>query len=228
MSNLDKIKNIDFRKLFHKHINFWTDKTILLHVFLSLLLLIGSIFLTYFARVYANNHAGSVISDILLDNLPVLNVSFLFFQGAFMFLLILIGILLFEPKYIPFTLESTAIFFSVRSFFMIMTHLSAPSIEYYNYVQHNHHVKEILFTVNSGNDMFFAGHAGFPFLLALIFWKIPYLRYFFFLCSLVGAVIVILGHLHYSIDVFSSFFIAFGVFEISKYFFKKEYSYLKN
>jgi membrane-associated phospholipid phosphatase len=40
---------------------------------------------------------------------------------------------------------------------------------------------------------------------------------------LIGSVAVIVGHLHYSIDVFSAYFIAFGIFEIAKKIFKKEY-----
>ncbi len=222
----NKVKNYCVNNFFPKHINFWTDKTIIVHLLVSFTLLIVSIFLTYFARVYANGHTSYVATDLLLDNLPVIDVSIFFFQGAFIFILTLIAILMYEPKRIPFTLEATAVFFSIRSFFMIMTHLSAPSVEYYNYIQHEHHVKEVLFTLTSGNDMFFAGHSGYPFLLAIIFWEISYLRYLFLFCSLLGAVIVILGHLHYSIDVFASFFIAFGVYEISKFFFKKEYNLL--
>jgi membrane-associated phospholipid phosphatase len=44
----------------------------------------------------------------------------------------------------------------------------------------------------------------------------------------VGSVAEIFGHLHYSIDVFSAFFIAYGVFEIAKKIFKKEYLLLTN
>jgi membrane-associated phospholipid phosphatase len=182
--------------------------------------------LTYFATRYTNRHAGDIASDLLLDNLPVYQVGYIFFQGAFLFVLFVLGVLFNEPKYIPFTLESSALFFATRSFFMVMTHLASPSVEYYNYIQHEHHTQKILFTVSSGNDLFFSGHAGFPFLLALVFWKIPQLRYFFFLASFVGACAVILGHLHYSIDVFSSFFIAFGVFHAAKFFFKKEFTLL--
>lgn len=208
---------------FRKHRLFWTDGSIIKHMGLSVLLLSVSLCLTYVATKYLNAHTGEVVSDILLDNLPVLNVGYIFFQGAFLFLLVLVAIGIYEPAYIPFTIESTALFFLVRSIFMVMTHLSPPSIEYYNYVAHEHHVPEVLFSVSSGNDLFFSAHAGYPFLLAVIFWKVKYLRYFFLLCSLIGSVAVILGHLHYSIDVFSAYFIAFGVFEISRYFFRKEY-----
>lgn len=206
-----------------KHRLFWTDVTIIKHLVLSIVLLSVSLCLTYIATRYLNNHGGEVVSDILLDNLPVLNVGIIFFQGAFFFLLILVGLGVYEPAYIPFTIESTALFFLVRSIFMVMTHLSPPSIEYYNYVAHEHRIPEVLFSVSSGNDLFFSAHAGYPFLLAVIFWKVPYLRYFFLVCSLIGSIAVILGHLHYSIDVFSAYFIAFGVVEISKKCFAKEH-----
>jgi hypothetical protein len=198
----------------------------MIHTLLSVVLLCISLYLIYFARIYTSDYLDNVVPDILLDHIPIANVGYIFFQGAFMFLIALIGILVWLPKYIPFTLETTALFFFTRSFFMVMTHLSAPATEYYRYVEHEHHVKNVLFTISSGNDLFFSGHAGFPFLLSLIFWKHKHFRLFFLLCSLIGSVAVIVGHLHYTIDVFSAYFIAFGVFEISKYFFKKEYSFL--
>jgi hypothetical protein len=202
---------------------FWTDRRVLIHLGVSFVLFLISLFFTYAAAAYVHSYTGYVVPDILLDNLPVINVGFIFFQGAALFILILCAIGVYEPKYIPFTLESTALFFFVRSVFMVMTHLSAPNVEYYNYIEREHHISQILFTVSSGNDLFFSAHTGYPFLIALIFWKIKKLRLFFITCSLIGGVAVILGHLHYSIDVFSAFFITFGVFEMAKKFFKSEY-----
>ena len=210
-------------ELFNRHTTFWKDKEILSHMLMSVFLLMVSLLFTYIATKYTNNHSGNVVSDILLDSLPVMNVGIIFFQGAFFFLLALLGLGVFEPKYIPFTMECSALFFLIRSLFMVMTHLSPPSTEYYNYIQHEQHVPEVLFTLSSGNDLFFSAHAGYPFLLAIIFWKVKYLRYFFLLCSFIGATTVIVGHLHYSIDVFSAFFIAYGIFSIAQFFFKKEY-----
>lgn len=212
--------------LFNRHLLFWRDEVIRKHVILSFLLLVVSLFLTYFARSFTDDYVGNIVPDILLDTIPVINVSYIFFQGAFIFLLGLIGLLIWQPKFIPFVLESSALFFLVRSFFMLMTHLSSPAVEYYSYTEREHHVTNVLFTISSGNDLFFSGHAGFPFLLALIFWRTIFLRNIFIACSLIGSVAVLLGHLHYSIDVFSAYFIAFGVFEASKYLFKKEHSLL--
>jgi membrane-associated phospholipid phosphatase len=88
-------------------------------------------------------------------------------------------------------------------------------------------LSQALFTLSSGNDLFFSGHAGYPFLLALIFWQYKRFRYLFLFCSIGGAVAVIFGHLHYSIDVFSAYFITFGVFEMAKRFFRKEFGYFQ-
>jgi hypothetical protein len=216
------------KDFFNRHKLFWTDKVVLSHVAISAGLFLVSLLFTYVATTYTKTYTQYIVPDLLLDALPVINVATIFFQGAFLFVLALIAILFYEPKYIPFVLESTALFFFTRSVFMIMTHLTAPSIEYYNYIHSEHHVKEVLFTVSSGNDLFFSGHAGYPFLLAFIFWKVKKLRLFFIFCSIIGGVVVILGHLHYSIDVFSAFFIAYGVFEIAKKIFKKEYLLLTN
>ena len=208
----------------NKHKMFWTDRTVLFHLCVSLVLFSISLVLTYMATTYVETYTQFVAPDILLDNLPVINVGLIFFQGAFLFILTLFGIGFFEPKYIPFVLESTALFFFVRSLFMVMTHLTAPTVEYYNYVSREHHVAQVLFTVSSGNDLFFSAHTGYPFLLAFIFWKVKRLRIFFIICSIIGGTAVILGHLHYSIDVFSAFFISYGVYEISRRIFKKEYA----
>jgi hypothetical protein len=195
-----------------------------LRLILSIFLLMISIAVTYAASSYNDSYTGHVVPDLLLDHIPLMNVQYIFFQGALGVVVVLFGILLTNPKFLPFVLESSALFFVVRSIFMIMTHLSAPSVEYYSYAEHEHHVREVLFTISSGNDLFFSGHAGFPVLMMFIFWKNRYIRYFFLSCAIIGSIAVIVGHLHYSIDVFSAYFIAYGIFEISKRIFRDEYA----
>ena len=189
----------------------------------SFLLLGLSIWISLCAGAYVSNYSGHIVPDLILDHIPVVDVGFIFFQGAFIFVLILSAILLCIPRAIPFAILTTGLFFIIRSIFMVMTHLSAPLITYYNYIDYEHHAKEIVFTLSSGNDLFFSGHAGFPFLLGLIFWKYKHIRYFFIAASIISSVAVLFGHLHYSIDVFSAFFITYGVFQISKHIFRKEF-----
>jgi membrane-associated phospholipid phosphatase len=207
-----------------RHKIFWRDKIILRHLSFSVALLAISLYLFKFAYHYTNQYTGYVVPDILLDNIQTVNVSYVFFQGAFLFIAFFTAMCFLDPKYLPFSLEVSAAFFFVRSCFMSMTHLSAPAVEYYNYVQHKHHEANVLFTISSGNDLFFSGHVGYTFLAALVFWQKKPLRYIALACSVIAAFAVILGHLHYSIDVFSAYFIAYGVYEMSKNFFKKEYN----
>jgi membrane-associated phospholipid phosphatase len=58
--------------------------------------------------------------------------------------------------------------------------------------------------------------------MALILWDNRLLRYIFLCASVVFGVVVLLGHLHYSIDVFAAFFITYGIYQIATKLFKKE------
>jgi membrane-associated phospholipid phosphatase len=88
-------------------------------------------------------------------------------------------------------------------------------------------VNNILATVITGNDFFFSGHTGLPFLMALIFWEEKWIRTITLLVTAIFSVSVILGHLHYSIDVFAAFFISYGIFAIAKNFFSQDYKLFK-
>jgi len=205
------------KNIIKKHKFFWTQKAFLFDVFLGLVLLFVSLFATYYANSYTVIHASNSVTDILLDNLPIVNVDLIYSEGALLFIII-IGIILFiEPRRIPFTLKSISIFFLTRSFFMVMTHVAPPANALY--IQG----EDIFHRISSGDDLFFSAHTGLPFLLTLIFWNEKYLKYFFLFSALIGGTAVLLGHLHYSIDVFSAVFITFGVFQISKWLFNRDY-----
>lgn len=209
----------------NKHLQLWKNKEFVTSVFVYLIMLGISIAMTYFASNYTDTYPGNIVPDLILDHIPTYNVGYMFFQGSFFFLASLLCVGIFLPEAAPFTLASSALFFGVRAVFMTMTHLSAPNIEYYSYILYHHEVPSVLFSMNSGNDLFFSGHAGYPFLLALVFWKYKTLRYYLLLCSAISSVVVLMGHLHYSIDVFSAFFIAYGIFEMSKRLFKNSYKH---
>lgn len=214
--------------LFALHIQFWRTRQFTFRVIFHTLFLAVSVLLTYLALDYTATYSdGYVVPDLLLDHIPKQNVGLIFFQGSFIFVISLLGLALLIPHAIPFGLATTALFFFIRAGFMTLTHLSAPFIAHYNYIDYNEHISEIIFSMTSGNDMFFSGHTGFPFVLALIFWRYKYLKYYFLLCSIVAGIAVIVGHLHYSIDVFSAFFISYGIFVIAKKIFKKELAFFE-
>jgi hypothetical protein len=125
--------------------------------------------------------------------------------------------LVIEPKRLPFTLKSLALFTLIRSAFIILTHL-APFPARVMLPTEN-----LIDMFTFGGDLFFSAHTGGPFLMALIFWDHKYIRYICLAASVMFGVVVLLGHLHYSIDVFAAFFITYSIYCLSKYFFKKDF-----
>lgn len=205
------------KRIVQKHKVFWSKRSTLGQGLLGLLFLGISLGINYYANLYASISVSNIATDIILDNVPVMNMSFVFVYGALAFLVVLTALLLYEPKHIPFVLKSIALFLLVRSFFIILTHL-APPIS----VSDGYGIDELR-VVSSGDDLFFSAHTGLPFMLALIYWKRGFWKWFFLISTLVGAASVLLGHLHYSIDVFSAFFIAFGIYQIAVHIFRKDY-----
>ncbi len=205
------------REILQKHKLLWPNKSFIWQVLFGLLLLAASLVATYYANIYTTIRASNAVTDIILDNLPVVNVDFVFNEGALIFICIVVIMLLHEPRRIPFVLKGAALFTLVRSLFMVLTHLAPPLAQ--SYIDPT----EILHKLSSGDDLFFSAHTGLPFLFAIIFWKEKLPRYFFLLSTAIGGTSVLLGHLHYSIDVFSALFISFGIFHITKYIFPKDY-----
>jgi len=207
------------KTIIQKHKYHWTQKTFFTSAILGCLLLLASLVINYNAGMYATRNAGPAVNDIFLDNFPVVNVDFIFMEGAFIFILLLMTLLLIHPKFIPFILKSTSIFLIIRSIFISLTHIG-PSPDQLPIIT-NSIDKFFIFS----GDLFFSGHTGLPFLMALIFWNYKGLRRIFMILSIIAGISVLLGHLHYSIDVFAAFFITYGIFRMSQIFFKKDYNY---
>lgn len=211
------------RKILDRYKALQAHRSFSLQVISAILFFCVSLLLNFITNSYVVAHASSAVSDIFLDNLPFVDVRDIFFEGMIILILFIVFLGLSHPRRIPFILKSSALFIGMRSFFMILTHLAPPAGDM------------LLFSGNtiqkmtSGADLFFSGHTGFPFLAALLFWDNRPLRIFFIAASIFFGCAVLLGHIHYSIDVFSAFFITYGIFHIAIRFFKKDYDlFLKN
>ena len=174
------------------------------------------IILNTFGSIYATEKASNSVTDLILSNTRVYNLDELFVYGALFVILFAMAVTLRDPKYLPFTLESIGLLYLTRSVFITLTHLGPfpthASLE----------LGTVLNLVFGGGDYFFSGHTGAPFLLALLFWRDIHLRYIFLASSVILGIVVLLTHLHYSIDVLSAFFIAFGVYHIALWLFPQE------
>lgn len=204
------------RLLALKHRNLWKERVFIRTALSSFALFGVSLIINAEAIQYAIQHAGPPTTDIILSNIPVINTDIIFTGGAIVFMAFVFFLILSEPKTLPYTLKSVGLFIIIRAAFVIMTH-------YGPYADQIHARLDIVSSISSGSDLFFSGHTGLPFLLALLYWQKKLLRVFFLFSSVVAAIAVLLGHFHYTIDVFSAFFITYSISKITERFFPNDW-----
>ncbi len=210
-----------YRELLRRYKASFAQKDYLFSVLFSVIAFLGSLLINNLAIQFATEHASNPVTDIILSNIPVVNVDDLFVYGTFLVGGVSALIVFTHPKRIPFAGNTLALFFLIRSCFTSLTHTGpfAP------------HVTDFGQTITSaffGADFFFSGHTGMPFLAALVFWDEKPLRYFYLLASIAFAAIVLVGHLHYSIDVFSAFFITFSIYKLGLWLFPRDHTLFKS
>ncbi len=203
--------------LFLRHKQYWQQSRYVSSSLVGAVLFLASLIANRYASLYATAQASNSVSDLLLDNIPVVRVEWIVNEAAAFFGLCMLILILWQPRRIPFILKAVALFILVRAGFIIFTHLAPfPSRTYLD-------PTDIFRTLTYGGDYFFSGHTGMPFLFALIYWQERWVRYFCLGAAALLSVGVVLGHLHYSIDVFAAFFITYGVFVMAQHFFPYAY-----
>jgi len=211
-----------FKQIIAKNRSHWSQDKFLRSALFGVLLLIGSLIVNYNAGNFATEKASNGVTDIILDNIPVVDVGFIFIYGIFALFFLIFIMLFYEPRYVPFALKTLALFIFIRAIFVILTHIGTyPEIAP---LPPSRLIGRFIF----GGDLFFSGHTGIPFLMALIFWKKFRVRLIFLSLSIIFGASVLLGHLHYSIDVLAAFFITYTIFEIAKKFFSKSYQLIES
>lgn len=200
---------------------YFKDRNFLISFFGGLLLLAISLVAQFFVSGYVNSLPDAPVPDLILSNIRVYDVGGIFVWGSVLLLAIGIFVGLSRPNWIPFALKSLALFTLIRSLFVILTHISAFPTQ--AVIDSAFFSKPFFDGIFTGNDLFFSGHTGLPFLLALMFWEYKTHRAIFLGFSILFAIVVLMGHIHYSIDVLSAYFITYGIFQICKILFKREW-----
>lgn len=204
------------KRVIKNYREFFSDFPAVFSTLISFIFFIVSLIVNFFASQYAYKVKGSHVPDILLDNLPVVNMDTPFIAGTILFVAFVTILLITHPRKVAFTMKAMAIFIIVRSIFICMTHIGPSPLSTLS------SPGEIGRAFTSGADLFFSGHTGMPYLFALIFWHNVKLRYTFIIISIFAAAGVLLGHIHYSIDVASAYFITFCVYIMTERMFKKD------
>ena len=206
------------RNLVKRYRKLCQDNNYLYYVCTGFLLLIASFIVVHYAGAYATRVSEQSVSDLLLDNLPMWDVNFLHIYVALVFWFLLSIYVLSQPQWIPFVTKSAAVFIFVRSGFICLTHLGPPA----NLLTIPSNLASyVLFD----GDLFFSGHVGGPCLMLLIFWRQIILRSICLVATIFFSITVLVGHIHYSIDVFSAPFIAYGLYQYCSHYFWQERAY---
>ncbi len=194
----------------------------------ALLLLAGAYVAEHFANLYELEYSqrptSVYVGDLLLDNLPVVDLNFIIIELAFFSIVLGAAFVFSRPRYILFSLKAVALFIATRALFVSLTHVGIypgsldPGAGFLN---------GIYTYLNLQKGFFFSGHTGLPFLIALIFWENRRVRITLLVLSSVFAVAVLLAHIHYSIDVLAAPFMTYGIFKIAQYLFPRDYALIK-
>ncbi len=205
------MKTLDPRSL-----DYFRNPAFVIDALFSLLVLFGSLFVNFFAGTYAALRAGNPVTDLILSNTRAYDLDGVFIYGATFFVLFVIFLCLSRPQRIPFVVKSITLFVLIRAAFITLTHIGPfpgrIAID----------PGSIMNDFTFGGDLFFSGHTGLPFLMALLFWNDKRLRIFFIAMSVTFGAVVLLAHLHYSIDVASAFFITYSIYRLAQIFFRKD------
>ncbi len=206
------------KTVINKHFSHFYDKSFLLSFTYSVLLLFVSLFVNFYASLYATRVASAPVTDIVLSNIRVYDVDAIFIYGPWI-MWIFIAVMNIKKTYrFPFIMKSIAIFVLIRSVFITLTHIGPfPTALIVD--------SKLINPFTSGSDLFFSAHTGLPFLMTLVFWKERIMRYILLTSSIFFGIIVLMGHLHYTIDVVAAFFITYSIYSIAEVFFKKDMEY---
>ncbi len=212
--------------LYHKYQKLGTEEhsTGLLGTFL---LVVIAILAQNLADIYVASLHNPYVGDLILDHLPTVDIDSVIIQMSLLLTLICILLVALKPKYIFFTIKTVSLFIIVRSFFISLTHLGISPHQIVFDI-HNIGFSIYNFLYNTNGDFFFSAHTGLPVLMTFIFWKEKKTRIFFIIASLAMGTSVLLGHIHYSIDVFAAPFMAYGIYILSTRLFHKDYQLLES
>lgn len=199
-----------------KHKIYFTNKDFLLSSLTSIALLAVSFVINFYAGIYATKEASNSVTDIVLSNIRPFDVDAFFVYGPIVFYIFILILCFLKPERIPFVGKSIALFILIRSIFITLTHIGP-------FMTQVPIDSAIINKFSFGGDLFFSGHTGLPFLMALLFWENLRLRVLFIVSSVFFGVVVLMGHIHYSIDVLSAFFITYTIFHMAEFLFKKEH-----
>ncbi len=189
------------------------NRTFRLNLILGLLALgVLAIFTFFFFDYIENRIGGIVMNDWVLKILPAKNVSIpiVFFEYSVMALFAFRCIS--NPKMLVTFLLAYLLVLTTRDITIGITQLRAPA----GFIELKDPLAAMIYRCKTCNrDLFYSGHASLIFLFYLCSLKRP--DKFYILFSYISiSLLLLIQHVHYTIDVVCAPFFAYGCFWLSK------------
>ncbi len=180
------------------------------YFYIGLLSVLAGIGLNFASQAYLHNYISEgktlpMLSDLILDNLPVVDVS-LIYDIVSLIPIILAIIYIFHKKdynRIPFFLLMIGLFYILRGIFIVLTPFGNPPM---------FNGSDPLFHgfANYELGVYPSGHAGNVFLLLLLI-KTKGYKWIIGICLIIVIFALFLAHGHYSIDILSGLFFSYAI-----------------
>lgn len=190
-------------------------------IFLSSKFFVIAMIIHYMTGVYVSSTQSAHVPDLILDHIDPVNVGFFYVYGyIFLFALLFLYPGLYHIRTLHVVIAQFSILVILRAVFISVTHLQTPP----DAIQVS--FPWLFQGMSFQNDMFFSGHTAVPFLGFLLFRE--RIRYFFLFGSFFMGVVVLLIHIHYSIDVLAAFFMTYSSYKMGNVLIDKAEQYLIN
>jgi hypothetical protein len=178
--------------------------------YLSILFILGGIAINNISQAYLHYYVSNgktlpILSDMILDKLPVVDVSLIYDIFAIIPIALTVTYIIHKRDYnrIPFIFLMMGIFYIVRGIFIVLTPFGNPAM---------FNGSDPLFHGFSNYELgvFPSGHAGNVYMLFLLANDRVY-KWLIAICLVIVIVALFFAHGHYSIDILSGLFFAYAI-----------------
>jgi membrane-associated phospholipid phosphatase len=180
------------------------------YTWIGVLSIIAGAGLNFASQTYLHNYMIEgktlpMLSDMILDNVPVIDLSLVYDIFCLVVLAAVIIYVIHRDQFhrIPYIMFLCGIFFIIRGIFIVLTPFGNPP---------EFNGSDPLFNGFSKYELgvYPSGHVGNSFLMLLLVYDKVY-RYILWFCLAVIIITLIFSHGHYSIDILSGFFFAYAI-----------------
>lgn len=188
----------------------WTDKQFQVIVVFTISFFIFAAFFSIRIIDFCEARKGIVLEDMLLHNLPAVDVSNYIFCLTYGSIVLTFCSLMPYPKLLLKGFQMYALLLLLRALFVWLIPLEPPK----DMVLMPDRIG--VFLMNNNNvpitkDLFFSGHTSTLFLLFLIA-KNRYLKFFILVLCAVVSILLLLQHINYSIDIMAAPFFSYATY----------------